>query len=243
MIRNHSHRGFTIVELLLAMSFVSFLLMAITLTVIEMTNIYTKGLTMRAVSQAGQSLTRDIRRSIESARPLDIGTSKEGGRNYRPMVVVGGDINNPDGGRLCTGTYSYIWNNGKAFATPVNVFTGSEELIKFVKVVDNGSLYCSDPSRSIERGNASEMLGDGERNLALHHMTIRQVASNPSAGQALYMISLEIGTNDQEALSRQTSIASVDTACRPPVEGVRLDDYCAVNVFEFTARAGNAGGS
>lgn len=242
MNRVHKQKGFTIVELLLAMSFVTFLLMAIALTVIQITNIYDKGLTMRAVAQAGQTVAQDMRRSIEAARPLDLGADNEGGQNFQPMVVVGGDINSPDGGRLCTGSYSYIWNNGKAFDNPVNKYEGSEEPIHLVKVADNGSLYCSDPGRNVIRDVATEMLGEGDRQLAIQSFAIKKAAENPDAGQALYLISLEIGTNDQDALEQHSTLTSIDTSCRPPAADVQLDDYCAVNKFEFTARAGNAGG-
>lgn len=238
---NHQ-KGFTLVELLLAMSFVTLLLMAITITVIQLTNIYTKGLTMRAVAQSGQAVTQDIRRSIEASRPLDVGSTGEGGQNFQPIVAVGGDINNADGGRLCTGAYSYIWNNGKALMDPVNKFADSDELIRLVKVVDNGSLYCADPARLVDKATAVEMLSEGDRELAIQSFAIKEVTASPESGQALYLISLEVGTNDQEALMRAVSLTSIDTSCRPPVEGVKLDDYCAVNKFEFTARAGNVGG-
>lgn len=236
-------QGFTIVELLLAMSFVSLLLMAITMTVIQVTSIYTKGLTLRSVGQVGQSVAQDIRRNVEAARPLDVGTDENGGLHFKPMVAVGGDLRNPDGGRFCTGSYSYIWNNGKALDSPVNKFVGSDEVIRIVKVADNGSIYCSDPSKPIIYDQATEMLNGGDRTLAVQSLKIKRVGSNPDAGQALYFITLEVGTNDQESLDREVSLTSVDTSCKPPSDGVRLEDYCAINKFEFTARAGNTGGA
>lgn len=236
-------QGFTIVELLLAMSFVSLLLMAITMTVIQVTNIYTKGLTLRSVGQVGQTVAQDIRRSVEAARPLDVGTDENGGLHFKPMVAVGGDLRNPDGGRFCTGSYSYIWNNGKGLTQPVNKYAGSDELIRLVKVADNGSIYCSDPSRGVAQDQATEMLSGGDRILAVQSFKVKRVGSNPDAGQALYYITLEVGTNDEGSLNREVTLNSIDTSCQPPSDGVRLEDYCAINKFEFTARAGNTGGS
>lgn len=231
--------GFTLIELLLAMSFVSMLLMAITVTVIQISNIYTKGLTMKSVDQAGQTISQDMRRSIEAARPLDLGTTPAGGVNYRPLVAVGGDISKPEGGRLCTGSFSYIWNNGTALENPVNKYLDSDDRIRFVKVTDNGALYCNDPARLIDRGAALEMLDIGDRELAVQSFSIATVASNAALQQALYQISLEVGTNDREALEQ---LDSLDTTCKPPAEAAGLRDYCAVNKIEFTARAGNTGG-
>lgn len=232
-------QGFTLIELLLAMSFVSLLLMAITVTVIQITNIYTKGLTMKTVDQVGQAVSQDIRRSIESTRPLDLGATAAGGANYRPSIAAGGDITKPEGGRLCTGAYSYIWNNGQAIAHPVNKYTEGEDVIRLVKIPDSGALYCNDPTRLIDRSLAVEMLSTGDRELAVQSFKISTAASNPSLQQALYQVSLEIGTNDREALEQLTTL---DTTCKPPAEAEGLRDYCAVNKFEFTARAGNTGG-
>lgn len=235
----NQQKGFTLIELLLAMSFVSILLMAITVTVIQISNIYTKGLTMKAVDQAGQSVSQDVRRSIEAVRPLDLGATPAGGANYRPSIAAGGDIAKPEGGRLCTGSYSYVWNNGASLATPVNKYSDSAELIRLVKVADSGALYCSDPARTIDRGAAVEMLNVSDRELAVQKFSIQTVASSSSLQQALYWIRIEIGTNDREALEQLTTL---DTTCRPPAESEGLRDYCAVNTFEFTARAGNTGG-
>lgn len=239
--RNH-RSGFTLVELLLAMTFISFLLVAITMTIIQVSSIYNKGLTLRAVGQAGESVTQDIRRSVESAQPLSLGTTPEGGPNLRQMVNVGGDINKPDGGRLCTGSYTYVWNNGTSMRTPVNKYATGDELIRLVKVMDNGSQYCADPSKEIEKTGAVEMLEGGDRELAVQSFAIKEAAVNPESSQALYLITMEIGTNDDDTLNQNATVATIDTSCKPPSEGVKLDDYCAVNRFEFTARAGNTGG-
>lgn len=238
---NHAHKqqGFTLIELLLAMSFVSLLLMAITMTVIQITNIYTKGLTMKTVDEVGQSVSQDIRRSIEATRPLDLGSTPAGGANYRPTIIAGGDLANPEGGRLCTGAYSYIWNTGKGLANPVNKYSEGTDLIRLAKIPDSGAIYCNDPTRLVDRTLAVEMLNAGDRELAVQSFTIKQAASNPSLQQALYQLNLEIGTNDREALEQLTTL---DTNCKPPAEAQGLRDYCAVNKFEFTARAGNTGG-
>ncbi len=238
-----SQRGFTLIELILAMSFVSILLMAITLTVIQITNIYTKGLTMRAVDQTGQAITKDIRSSIESSRTLDVGTANVGGANYKTMVAVGGDINKPDGGRLCTGSYSYIWNNGKGLTNPVNKYDNGSGVIRMVKIRDNGALYCSDISRTIDHSLASEMLDAGDRELAVQSMTIRRAAQNADSGQTLYQISFELGTNDQDALDHGSGINTTDTSCKPPADNKGLTNYCAVDKFDFTARTATTGGA
>src|SRR5450759_2265716 len=95
-------RGFTLVELMLAMAFVSALLLAIAMTVIQIGNIYNRGITYKNVNQVGSSLVSELQRSIASNAPFDVSINGVGeGEHY---------INKGWGGRLCTGQYSYIWN-------------------------------------------------------------------------------------------------------------------------------------
>jgi prepilin-type N-terminal cleavage/methylation domain-containing protein len=241
---NHVDRrrnGFTIIELMLAMAFVSILMMAIAMMIVQMANIYNKGTTLRAVDQAGQAVSQDLQYTLASAQPLDIGTDGSGGLNYKQQVQIGGEITNPDGGRLCTGSYTYVWNTGKGLNNPVNRYETGDQEIRLAKVRDVGGLYCSDVSRRIKLEDATELLSAGDRELAIQSFKIIPVATDPSMQQALYAISLELGTNDQDSLNQATSISTVDTSCKPPSDVASQRDFCAVNKFEFTARAGNRG--
>lgn len=236
-----SVQGFTIIELMLAMTFVSVLMVAITMTVIQISNIYNKGTTLRAVDQAGRAVSQDMQFTLAAAGPLDIGEAGVGGLNYKPQIQIGGEMSSPDGGRLCTGSYSYIWNTGHGLKAPVNTFETGNEQIRMVKVRDIGALYCSDVSRPIRTTDATELLSAGDRELAVQSLKIVQVASDPVAQQALYSIELELGTNDQDSLDQKTTVTTIDTSCRPPSDNMSTRDFCAVSKFEFTVRAGNRG--
>lgn len=93
---NHNKRGFTLIELMLAMTFVSALLLAIAMTVIQISNVYTRGLTLKEVNQAGRTISTELKRGISQSAPFAV---------PGPKYVV-----QPWGGRLCVGQYSYIWN-------------------------------------------------------------------------------------------------------------------------------------
>jgi len=217
--------GFTLIELMLAMTFISILLLAIALTTIQISNIYNKGITLREVNQAGRSVTEDLRRSIALSMPFDTSS------NY---------VSRDGGGRLCIGGYSYAWNYGKAIVggagapALLNVYDDAARTpVRFAKVVDPGASLCTDAmlAQPVARADATELLSSGDRDLALHKFTIKQTDSNPSASQALYAISMTIGTNDRQQLA--------DAACKPPSEGVGNEAYCSVNQFDIIARAGN----
>lgn len=242
MTRHHNHiSGFTLVELMLSMTFVGILLVVIAMTTINIMGTYTKGLTVREVNQAGRTITEDIQRTIATTVPFTVSPAKTGDPNDEPNVKY---VVQSGGGRLCTGAYTYAWNYGNTSkldstsAVPVyNKYADSDEVIRFVKVSDAGGILCADITRDIERGQAKDFLLAGDRNLAVHKFTVTSDRKDDASGQALYAINLTIGTNDRRQINAS------NTTCRPPSEGSGFEEFCAVNQFSIIARAGNRSGS
>lgn len=236
-------KGFTLIELMLAMTFIAVLLMAIAMTTIQIGNIYNKGITLREVNQAGRAISDELQRGIASASPFDV-TPKV---DDSPTTINSKYIVRDGGGRLCLGRYTYSWNNGKALAeTPggPDIYNnyknadGSLTPVRFAKVTDPDGALCTDPTSNILRDNATEMLASGDRNLVMHSFAIKAdpKAQDPTTGQTIYSISMTIGTNDQEQLTTNSA------SCKPPSEGTGAENYCSVNQFDIIARAGNKAG-
>ena len=221
-------KGFTLIELMLAMSFISVLLIAIAMTTIQISNIYTKGITLREVNQAGRTVSDDLQRSIASSSPFDLNNVQK----YTHDTV---------GGRLCVGKYSYIWSYGEAISnkSATNRYIDDNSIIRFAKITDPSGSMCmptGNNSGSLPRpskNDARELLASGDRDLAIHDFDIAKTAEEASTGQAMYAISFTIGTNDQAQLTTN------DTSCRPPSDSVGAEEYCSVNQFDIVARAGN----
>ena len=227
--------GFTLIELMLAMTFISMLLLAIALTTIQISTIYTKGITLREVDQAGRTLSDELQRSIASSVPFDA-TPKSA------TVPTAKYVKRDGGGRLCLGQYSYAWNYGSALrggaGAPAiyNEYNDGTQ-VRFAKVEDPGAGLCvNDDEKTIDKTKSKDLLISGDRDLAIHQFTIAQTAKDDEIGQAIYAISLTIGTNEREQLTTN------DTSCRPPSEGVGNEAYCSVNQFDIVARAGNKSG-
>jgi prepilin-type N-terminal cleavage/methylation domain-containing protein len=236
---NHDNtKGFTLIELMLAMTFISALLVAIAMTTIQISMIYTKGITLREVDQAGRSVSDELQRSIASSAPIDVTPQKDAS----PSTATSKYVVRDGGGRLCLGRYSYIWNYGKALTSDpgaiVNKYSDSNQQVRFAKVSDPAGALCADPGlvAAIKKTDANDLLTSGDRDLVLHKFTITQTAKDDQIGQALYAISMTVGTNDREQL------LSNDTSCKPPSEGVGNEAYCSVNQFDIIARAGNKSG-
>lgn len=135
-------RGFTLVELALAMAFVGVLSISIVLIISNTVTAYQRGLTLTRVNSVGTDLVNDMRLSISnsSARGIadiceasifktgvdsdslaPLGTAdrercKEDNAYKYTYVVhekdLGGEKKIPIYGAFCTGDYSYIWNSG-----------------------------------------------------------------------------------------------------------------------------------
>lgn len=227
--KNH---GFTLIELMLAMGFVSALLLAIAMTVIQISNIYNHGITYKSVNQFGGSLASGLQRDISQSAPFDT-TSK---------FIPQGSSPNFTGGRLCIGQYSYIWNYGKALeggASTLNKYSdpNSGIPISFAKVIDTNGSYCGSPLPKIDHSKAVELLNVGASNqyLAIHNFSITPISHDSATNQYLYGISFVIGTNDTATLN-----GSFDsTECKLSDDANADQTYCAVNRFDIVARAGS----
>jgi prepilin-type N-terminal cleavage/methylation domain-containing protein len=234
---HNSKSGFTLIELMLAMTFISVLLIAIAMTTIQISTIYNRGITLREVNQVGRSVSDDLRRSIASSTPFDVTPKTDNSAETASSKYVVRD----GGGRLCIDNYTYAWNYGSALAgggnaPPVfNTFTDGGA-VGFVKVTDPGGGLCTDPETNIERTQAVDLISSGDRDLVIHEFTIQQTSEEAVTGQALYALSMTIGTNERELL------LAGDASCKPPADAEGGEEYCAVNRFDMVVRAGNRSG-
>ena len=214
------------------MTFISVLLLAIALSIIQIGTIYNKGMTLREVNQAGRTMSDDVRRNFMSSKAVSL-TS-----DY---------ITHSAGGRLCLGDYTYIWNFEDAITkrdTNVTTLTSSDVPVRFVKVPDPGKGYCVRSegvfvNRTIleaDESRMTELLKQGDRTLSIHQFSV-----NPSAEavdtvtqQQLYELSFVIGTGDVNALTEDRRYCAA-----PGTDGADFN-YCAVQQFTIVIKAGSA---
>lgn len=237
-------RGFTIIELMLAMSFISVLLIAIAMTVIHVSTIYTKGLTLKEVNQTGREVSEDLRRSIAASGRVELATDFA-------EVMDGATV---VGGRLCLGSSSYIWNYGRTIEAKHVRLTKyldaagnptDTPAIRFIKVPDGAKKYCSKdgsgkllvPNVSLaDKNQARELLREGDRTLSLHSMKLatNDAAFNPATGQRLFRVTYTLGTERTDLLN----LGATPISCKTPKEIGSDLNYCTVQEFSLVVRAG-----
>lgn len=222
--------GFTLVELMLAMAFISVLLIAIATTSVQISNIYNKGLTLSSVNQAGREISSSLKRDISASKPFSVTETDENN-----MFIIQRKNNKVFGGRLCTGGVSYVWNYGWAIvdsANDYNLYSNGTK-VRLVRVIDSASQLCADSSTNIDSSSqVTELLEPSGANLALHNFSIQSAGSTNTADQALYAIHFTLGTNQQEAIT-------TGLRCVPPA-GEQNWEFCAINNFDVVVRAANS---
>lgn len=123
--------GFTILETALAMAFISFLMLAIGFAVIQISNIYQKGITIKVVNNNGRELVDEFSRTILASK-YDLVEGTDGNdfeytfiEHKKKLDGIGNRAENEStekelqlNGAFCLGNYSYIWNTGYALNLP-----------------------------------------------------------------------------------------------------------------------------
>lgn len=234
----NKQKGFTLIELMLAMTFLSMLLLVIALTIVQVGALYNKGITLKEVNQTSRDVTDDLRRTIGASNGLDATT------DY---------VTTSAGGRLCLGSVSYVWNYEKALsladpaAKDPNVaeYDGAPaeaSPVRLVKVPDPGRVYCAKLGTALENKNiraidvdkAQELLRPGERGLSIHEFTlvtpVPESATNSLTGSQLYSLTFTIGTKKISALNAD------QTSCLPPNDINSDPLYCNVQKFSLVVR-------
>jgi len=231
--------GFTIIELSISMAFVSVLLVSITMFVMSLTKIYTKGITIKAVNSNARFVIDDMRPTVTASPRLDGG--------YFPA----------NAGRFCSGSYSYIWNSAQnilaARPTPSssinynllpNRYDTDDDFIKLVKVLDPHQIYCV-PNASgvfprVPRDGAIVLIPtDDEADLALYDF---QVLGSSSPVRTVYAASFVLGTLRGTTTTSLSGAISTTNQCNAPAADQAGDfDYCSINKFNFVMMATGTG--
>lgn len=240
---NHrvKHDGFTLIELLLAMTFISTLLLTIALTIVQIANIYNRGIILKEVNATSRALSDELDSALRGSSTFSVNPLA---KRY---------VTNAWGGRMCLGQYTYIWNYGTALSsvnsnrnqysgpnTSGNTVIDSNGTIRyeisFVKAPDAGGAYCvpdvNGKYPNINPVGAVELLRSGDHSLAIHAFSVVSNATSTDAlsAQQLYKITYTLGTSDLNALNADQS------ACKPPSTSGSDYNYCADEQFTLVLR-------
>lgn len=222
-------KGFTIIEITLAMTFLAILMVSIATLIMRITNIYQKGLAMRAINATGTEIIEDITRTVGAASYLvDIHSqdAELGGNgvmeydnNYKLVEKYyydytvynenhnGKNFNVQYFGVLCTGDYSYIWNTARALDpdfTAKNFITVNGEKVKMVRVYDREQTQCNKDKNGSVANLAKRNYLPVTINVPADNVV--ELINNDEMDLALYEFNITPAT--QSAITRQSFISA-----------------------------------
>ena len=222
-------KGFTIIEITLAMTFLAILMVSIATLIMRITNIYQKGLAMRAINATGTEIIEDITRTVGAASYLvDIHSQDaelggngvmEYNNNYKLVEKYyydytvynenhnGKNFNVQYFGVLCTGDYSYIWNTARALDpdfTTKNFITVNGEKVKMVRVYDREQTQCNKDKNGSVANLAKRNYLPVTINVPVDNVV--ELINNDEMDLALYEFNITPAT--QSAITRQSFISA-----------------------------------
>jgi prepilin-type N-terminal cleavage/methylation domain-containing protein len=212
----NKQKGFTLTELMLAMAFVSFMLLFLMTAVIHLMRTYNKGVAMRQINQSGRQFAEDFSRTAKYANLGDIKTDT---------------VHN----RICLNGVTYAWNLNDPTATvPVPALANgylspnTAEKFSMVRVADNGGSLCSNAGINvIDKASAKEMLPVG--------LNVKKVSfSTSTTDPRLVSVSFIFSTGGYNAPD-VSALTPTGFACKPGSDGA----FCAFADFDVTVYVRN----
>lgn len=233
---NKRQQGFTLIELTIALAFLSVLLIAILTLTLAAGKMYVKGTTNKTVNQSGREIQDIMRRDFLAAD------------NTRISAVATEGALGRTSGRICLGNVSYLWNtagmlndkSGDATNYQQHIRVDGDTPVRFMRVVDVNSDYCTRNSTTNRLPttvaavpqNRAELIGGEGREFALYEMTITPVIVDGVRG--MYRVQYTIGTNDIGTTEREGGSGYV--RCKPDASATANFDYCSVVDFDMMLR-------
>lgn len=243
-----SKKGFTIIELLLSMFFVSMLIVLIGYVTMQIINNYQKGIAIKDVNKTADAIIGDIQRTVFNGAGIKCGVKKGSTWSYGDNCQdLYNESDRPVAAMICTGKFAYVWNYGWALKDTVQ----EPHLIKYAKDAKSVPVrmlkitdekYCLGNSGELDNALKkvdnikTEMIEYNDRELALHSFAITNTIHDASTGQSLYNIEFVLGT------FRNNVLKTEDAQCKSPREAADDKDdvkdlkYCAINKFDFVVR-------
>jgi len=207
--RDRNQKGFTLVELLLALAFLAFVLIFIVATVIQVMRIYNKGLAVKEINQSARTTLGDMARSAASSDINLINTTAL------------------SAGRVCYGSVSYVWNIEDATS---NKFVGvGQPALTLVRVNDAGSAMC------IKVGGIYPSVDPAQAVTLVSSVWVEKINVTLTPANALVDLDLQLATVDDRSNPSitYTPAAPQVATCK----GTNEAQFCAVARFTTTVAA------
>ena len=207
--KSNQTNGFTIIELMIALTFIAFLLIFIVIMTMRITQMYSKGMTLKSINQSSRTIVDQMARDISASTQPETKSVDDGSNTI-----------------LCTSGATYLWNplskieTGDVRLNNIRYKAGARgENIPVYLVRSTKTDVCADS------GKVSELEYNHESNqellsssAAVININLSQIANNPK----LKKLNVTLGTPDKTVYEPGQNICLSGSA----------GDFCATAEFE-----------
>ncbi len=200
--------GFTIIELMIALTFIAFLLIFIVIMTMRITQMYSKGMTLKSINQSSRTIVEQMARDISASTQPET-------KNVDGAATI-----------LCTSGATYLWNpmskieTGNAQLNNISYKAGTqEEDIPVYLVRSTKTDVCADSGKV----NSLEYSDESNQELLSSAAAVIDVQLSKMAGSPkLQKLNVKLGTPDK------TAYEPGENTCLSGSAG----DFCATAEFE-----------
>lgn len=213
--------GFTIIELLIAMSIFTVVLLVLTGAIVQIGRLYYKGMTASRTQEAARNVVDDITRSIQ----------------YTPGKVLTSagypSLNTPAPNKaICIGQRRYSYVQGQQTKVAINQRS---------LVVDDAPSSCTLPpsalnvaSNGVTIGNS--MLSDGMR---LAKLVVEDKTIDPTLADGAYRVTVRIVYGDDDLLCVESGVLASGATCNNATQMSNTEIAGATNLRCKDIRSGS----
>ncbi len=199
-------KGFTLVELTLAVAFIGFLVLFTVLATLQVMRTYSKGLAVKEINQTARTIVEELARSVRAGTFASINTS--------PNDAT------PSQRRICIGGVSYVWNIAGG---NLNKFSSSgNPPVTFVRVNDPGGSLCGSTYPNVNSDNATQLLSN--------RVWVQTLTIVKNSSTNLATITLQLSTNDDPLNPLLETLPGGEVRCK----GQAGDQFCAAATLTTT---------
>ncbi len=216
---NSRQSGFTIIELTLAMTMLSVLLIIILLSVFNLISIYNKGITLKRANQSARTIASEMQADFRRSVAGTDGGVSVGERTNTPTGHTGAILTG-----ICTGQHTYLWNTINNDGSSTNeTYDNGDPVVGMIQLSDSSGEYCKNtnlhpPKQSTATTQVKLLLEDG---LIIHELTKLDIGGSGK----LMKFTFTVSTDDTGVITAGQCSAGAD------------GEFCALNTFIVTSYA------
>lgn len=222
-----SDRGFTIVELMIALSVLSTILVMSSFILIQIGSIYSKGVSKATLQNANRNIVSDISQAIQFGGNPPLSCTSASNNAYCYTLQSGGS-NGTNSYCIDTTRYSYVMNKelGKDEGTPSPTITNHVLWRDTMKSANDGcaplDLSAATPSDlSTVNGSGYEMMPN--------HTRLTRFYTSPNSANGAYDISIWMAYGDSDLVNSNFGLNPPKT---PTCNSGSGSQFCAVSTID-----------